>query len=121
MAIDSDTLHSQWASAIVGPSAMRRVAVKAKCPAALLHALLALHLRDSVCSYAFTVTADLQESLQVSLPLVRGYVRDLEARGCIKRERFYRRGPRLLRLTDRGKDLVRQCQQELKRSAALLV
>ena len=48
------------------------------------------------------------ESLQVSLPLVRGYVRDLEARGCIKRERFYRRGPRLLGLTDKGKELVRQ-------------
>ncbi|MDO7854429.1 hypothetical protein [Hymenobacter convexus] len=120
MAIDSDTLHRQWASAIVGPGAMRRVAVKAKCPAALLHTLLALHLRDCV-GYLSPSTADLQESLQVSLPLVRGYVRDLEARGCIKRERFYRRGPRLLRLTDKGKELVRQCQQELKRSAALLV
>ena len=98
---------------------MRRVATKAQCPAALLHTLLALHLRDTVWPLASS-TAELQASLQVSLPLVRGYVRALVARGCIKRERLYRRGPRLLRLTDKGKGLVRQCQQELKRSAALL-
>lgn len=119
MAIDSDTLHRQMASVIAGPGAMRRVATKAKCPAALLYTLLALHLRDSVWPLPAT-TAELQEALQASLPLVRSYVRDLEARGCIKRERFYRRGPRLLRLTDKGKDLVQQCQRELKRSAALL-
>ncbi len=99
---------------------MRRVASKAKCPAALLHTLLALHLRNRTWSLPSS-TAELQQALQVSLPLVRGYVRDLEARSLLLRVSFYRRGPRLLQLTGKGEDLVRQCQRELRRSAELLV
>jgi DNA-binding MarR family transcriptional regulator len=104
---------------VTGPAVFRRVAQQTKCPAALLHTLMTVHVLTTLSPLPPSATA-LQATLQSSLPLLRGYIRALVERGCIRRERYSRRGARRLHLTSEGRALVQLCQRETRRVVALL-
>lgn len=95
---------------------LQRQSKSTKCPEAQLLTLLALHTMQD--EYPAASTKQLHEVMQISLPLLRGYVRELTARGYVERVRFYRRGARLLQLTKEGKSVAHVCQRELRGSAS---
>lgn len=88
-----------------------------KCPVAQLQTLLALHTLNEATIGLNATTRQLGQVMQLSPPLLRSYVRALEARGYVERVRFFRRGPRLLKLTAEGQAVVQRCQRALKRAA----
>ncbi len=69
--------------------------------------------------------------MQLSLPLVRGYLRDLEARRYLTREHptmqvgehvlVYKRVARALKLTPTGISLVQDYHRELRETASKLL
>jgi DNA-binding HxlR family transcriptional regulator len=103
---------------IAAHGVLQRQSVRSKCPVALLHTLLALESMNTSQDYLPARTSELQRVMQISLPLLRGYVRELAARKYVERVSFFRRGPRLLRLTKEGKSLVGACQRAMRDSAA---
>lgn len=115
----SATLTTQQGMAyfIAAHGVLQQQSVRNKCPVALLHTLLALETMNSESIYLPARTTQLQQVMQISLPLLRSYIRELEARKYVERERFFRRGPRLLKLTREGKSLVRDCQRAMRDSA----
>lgn len=107
---------------VVAHGVLHKQAARTKCPAALLHTLLALHAVNDGVPYALPVsTAELQQAVQIRLPLLRGYLRELIGRGYVERERVFRHGPRLLRLTAAGQLVASACQRELKYAAGQLL
>jgi DNA-binding MarR family transcriptional regulator len=97
---------------------LQQQSVRTKCPVALLQTLLALHAMNAASSYFLPTTGQLNQVMQLSLPLLRGYLRDLVTRGLVRRERFYRRGPQLLHLTGEGRQVAVRCLVNLKQAAA---
>jgi DNA-binding MarR family transcriptional regulator len=59
----------------------------------------------------------LQEVMQINLLLLRVYLQELELCGYVVRERLFRRGPRLLRLTTAGKVLLRGLEGNMRAAA----
>lgn len=114
------TLSAQQGLAYVvaAHGVLQRQSVRTTCPVAQLQTLLALHTLNEASPYLNASTGHLCQVMQLSSPLLRGYVRELLARTYVARERLFRRGPRLLRLTPEGKQVVAACQRELKRAAA---
>jgi len=107
---------TSMAYVVTGSAVLRRVATKEKVPAALLPVLLALHtLAEN--KLLGPSSADLRAANLMSLPLLRMYVRELEARKFIVRQKLYRRGPRLLVLTIEGRWLARRCVKQLHTAA----
>jgi|GEM_PF-2727465 len=89
---------------------------RTKCPVSQLQTLLALYtLNEAACLPASP--GQLCQVMHLSPPLLRGYVRALEARGYLVRERFFRRGQRLLKLTPAGQQEAEHCQRALRRAA----
>lgn len=103
---------------IASHGVLQQKSVRHGCPVALLHTLLALESMNATSQSLPARTGELQRVMQLSLPLLRGYVRDLEARGYVRRERFFYRGPRLLRLTTEGEYLAADCRRALAPAAA---
>jgi hypothetical protein len=66
------------AYAIASHGVLKKAAARSKCPVALLQTLLALESMDSTATYLPARTKQLQQVMQISLPLLRGYVRELE-------------------------------------------
>lgn len=105
------------ASAAVASIVLRRLASTERVPAAQLQVLLSVHLVEQSQQYGLLTTAQLGQMQLMSLPLLRGYIRQLEAGGYVRRESFFRRGPRLLQLTSEGRGLARRCAAHIKRAA----
>lgn len=116
----SATLSAQQGLAYVvaAHGVLQRQSVRTTCPVAQLQTLLALHALNEASPYLNASTGQLGQVMQLSLPLLRGYVRQLVTRLYVKRERLFRRGPLLLKLTPEGKLVAAACQRELKRAAA---
>jgi DNA-binding MarR family transcriptional regulator len=102
---------------IAAHGVLQQQSKRTKCPVALLHTLLALEAMNSASYYLNARTTQLQQVMQISLPLLRSYVRELESRKYLERVRFFRRGPLLLKLTAEGKSLVASCRREMRHSA----
>jgi DNA-binding MarR family transcriptional regulator len=111
------TTQQGMAYAIASHGVLKRAAARSKCPVALLQTLLALESMDSSCTYSSARTKQLQQVMQLSLPLLRGYVRELEQRGYLVRESFFRRGPRLLKLTPAGRGLLSGMKGNMREAA----
>lgn len=109
------------ASAVVAPAALRQLAHTAHVPAALLQVLLSIHLFEHSQPYALLTTPQLGQFHLLSLPLLRGYIRQLEAGGYVRRESFFRRGPRLVALTSAGHTLASQCATRIRRASQLFL
>ena len=115
----SGTLSTQQGIAyiVAAHGVLQRQARRTGCPAALLHTLLALEALNSR-EYALSArTSELQQAMRIRLPLLRGYVRDLEQSGYVVRERVFLRGPRLLRLTSTGRGLLSGLAGSLREAA----
>jgi DNA-binding MarR family transcriptional regulator len=117
--VTTATLTTQQGIAYVIAShgILQQHSVRNKCPVALLQTLLALETMNSVPGAMTARTGQLQQVMQISLPLLRSYLRELEARGYVVRERFFRRGPRLLKLTIAGKALLRGLAGNMRAAA----
>lgn len=109
------------ASAVVAPAALRQLAQRSHVPAALLQVLLSIYLFRCSQPNNILTTPQLSELHLLSLPLLRGYIRQLEAGGYVRRESFFRRGPRLLGLTTPGHVLASQCAAHIRRAAQLFL
>lgn len=96
---------------------LQKHTARTKCPAALLHTLLALHTVNEDSPALPASTGQLHEVMRIQLPLLRAYLRELTSRGYVKRERFFRRGPQLLKLTASGQAVARDCQRDLRHAA----
>lgn len=103
---------------IAAHGVLQQQSTRTGCPVALLHTLLALEAMNSTSVALPARTGELQRVMQISLPLLRSYVRELAARNYVERVSFFRRGPRLLRLTREGMSLVSTCQRAMRDSAA---
>lgn len=102
---------------IASHGVLQRHAVRNKCPVALLQTLLTLDTMNSLPDTLQARTKQLQQVMQISLPLLRGYVRELEQRGYVVRERFFRRGPLLLKLTPAGRGILSGMQGNMRDAA----
>lgn len=112
------TAQQGMAYAIAAHGVLKQASARSKCPVALLQTLLALDVMNSTTSICFPArTKQLQQAMQISLPLLRGYIRDLEQRGYVVRERYFRRGPRLLKLTSAGKVLLGTMKGNMRHAA----
>jgi hypothetical protein len=113
------TLSAQQGLAYVvaAHGVLQRQSVRTTCPVAQLQTLLALHTLNESASYLYASTGQLGKVMQLQLPLLRGYVRELVTRRYVEYVRFYKRGPRLLKLTGEGQTVARGCQIALKRGA----
>jgi len=101
-------------AAVVAATALRGVSRAQRVPAAQLHVLLTVHVL--LQTNAFRTAADLGRLQLMSLPLLRQYVRALEERGLLRREKFFRKGPRTLALTFEGKDLAKRCARAVEQA-----
>lgn len=104
------------ASAVVAPAALRQFASVAHVPAALLQVLLSIHLFERSQPCSLLTTSQLGQIHLLSLPLLRGHIRQLEVGGYVRRESFFRRGPRLIVLTSEGRALASQCATRIRRA-----
>lgn len=96
---------------------LQQQSVHTKCPVALLQTLLALDAMHAAKLFSAPTAGQLNQVMQLSLPLLRAYLRDLVTRGYVRRERFFRRGPRLLHLTGEGQYVATRCQANLRAAA----
>jgi len=114
------TLSAQQGLAYVvaAHGVLQRQSVRTSCPVAQLQTLLALHTLNESATYLYASTGQLGKVMQLQLPLLRSYVRELITRRYVEYVRFYKRGPRLLKLTGEGKTAAEGCQHAMKRAAA---
>jgi DNA-binding MarR family transcriptional regulator len=113
------TLSAQQGLAyvVVAHGVLQRQSARTTCPVAQLQTLLALHTLNEASRMVNASTGQLGQVMQLSLPLLRSYVRKLVARKYVEQVRFYKRGARLLKLTTEGNIVATACQREIRRAA----
>ena len=101
---------------LVGGAVFRRLAVKEKVPAAQLELLVSIYVLGEN-QLLPPSSSDINEAKLMSRPLMRSYIRSLEAKGYLRQERIFQNGPRWLRLTVEGTYLAKRCVGALHTAA----
>ena len=115
MANFNDPAHDFLACLVMAGVTLRQQSQKHRIGTGALNVLLAVHLLDEE---GWGITAkQLAETALCSPSLLRGYVRQLEARGYLRRYHLsLSRAPRRLCLVAPGKTLVAQVLRAVKRA-----
>jgi DNA-binding MarR family transcriptional regulator len=102
---------------IASHGALQQHSKREKCPVALLQTLLTIETMINITGGLAPRPSDVQHAMQISVSLLRKYLRELEERGYMERVRFYRRGALLLKPTSKGTGLLRQLNGNMQKAA----